>query len=151
MVDKSLAHASDVIQRMRGSVNSAPVARSFFDKATSKASYVGHDPIILTAAVIDSVRDSGPGSGRISTKSAEIIASDSQLEEVKKACVLETYAHIRDGYQRSRFRGDAQCSGRYVLGVQANSNVGAIQHARRGTSLAETNDKHYFEILLDII
>lgn len=93
VVDESLAHASDVIKRTRSGDNPVPIVRSFFDQATSTASYVVHDPITLTAAVIDSVLDFDTASGRTSTKSAEMIVAYVESEGLTVDWVLETHAH----------------------------------------------------------
>ena len=53
---------------------SAPSVEAFFDPATFTYSYVVADPTTRQAAIIDSVLDYDPASGRMSTESADRIA-----------------------------------------------------------------------------
>lgn len=92
-MDKSLERASASIMETRAGNRSAPVVRSFFDKATCTASYVVHDPVTLSAAIIDSVLDFDASSGRISTTSAEAIVAYVESEGLSIEWLLESHAH----------------------------------------------------------
>jgi glyoxylase-like metal-dependent hydrolase (beta-lactamase superfamily II) len=71
----------------------APEVKSFFDPDTFTVSYVVSDPATRHAAIIDSVLDYCPASGRTQTRSADAI-----IEFVRKAgltidWILETHVH----------------------------------------------------------
>ncbi|WP_413197767.1 MBL fold metallo-hydrolase [Pararobbsia alpina] len=93
MLDQPLEHACDSIAETRARRRNAPIVRSFFDEATCTASYVVHDPVTLTAAVIDSVLDFDAPSGRTSTASSEAIVAYVESEGLTVEWLLETHAH----------------------------------------------------------
>ena len=65
----------------------------FFDPATSTLSYVVYDAPGGSAAVIDSVLDYDPKSGRTRTESAERLLAFVRAERLKVEWILETHAH----------------------------------------------------------
>ncbi|CAE7404040.1 unnamed protein product [Symbiodinium microadriaticum] len=70
-----------------------PEVTSFFDPATFTVSYVVKDPDSSHAAIIDSVLDYDPKSGRTSTHSADRIIAFVQARGLIIDWVLETHAH----------------------------------------------------------
>lgn len=70
-----------------------PTVKTFFDKATFTASHVVWDPTTKHAAIIDSVKDYDPKSGRTSTKSADELIEFVQNEDLKVEWILETHVH----------------------------------------------------------
>ncbi|WP_250491643.1 MBL fold metallo-hydrolase [Caballeronia sp. GAWG1-1] len=70
-----------------------PIVRSFFDESTCTATYVVHDPVTLTAAVIDSVLDFDAPAGRTSTRSAQAVVAYVESEGLSIEWLLETHAH----------------------------------------------------------
>jgi glyoxylase-like metal-dependent hydrolase (beta-lactamase superfamily II) len=66
---------------------------SFFDAATFTVTYVVHDPATLVAAIIDSVLDFDPNSGRTSTLSADKVIAYVTSQNLKVIWLLETHAH----------------------------------------------------------
>lgn len=70
-----------------------PKVKSFFDEATSTATHVVSDPKTGHAAIIDSVKDFDPKSGRTSTKSADEVISYIRAEELTVEWILETHVH----------------------------------------------------------
>ncbi len=90
MSDSSLATATAQISAARQGV---PVIKAFFDKATNTVSYVVHDPESLRGAVIDSVLDYDPASGRTSFSSADAIIAYVGEKELAIDWLLETHAH----------------------------------------------------------
>ncbi|MBU6449548.1 MAG: MBL fold metallo-hydrolase [Rhodospirillales bacterium] len=89
---------SDLVLQQADSLISAtkpgavPV-RAFFDEATFTVSYVVHDPATSRAAIIDSVLDYDPASGRTSSQSADAILAYVQQENLTVDWLLETHAH----------------------------------------------------------
>ena len=70
-----------------------PEVKSFFDPATSTFTHVIYDAPGGTAAVVDSVLDYDPKSGRTSTKSADEVLAFLAGERLRLAWILETHAH----------------------------------------------------------
>ncbi|WP_342630024.1 MBL fold metallo-hydrolase [Nguyenibacter vanlangensis] len=71
----------------------APVVRSFFDRATFTATHVVHDPATRQAAVVDSVLDYDPASGRTGHLSALAVLDYLRAEGLQVAWHLETHVH----------------------------------------------------------
>ncbi len=90
MTDSPLAAATAQIS---GSQKGVPVIKAFFDQPTYTVSYVVHDPETLRAAIIDSVLDYDPDSGRTSTASAEQILAYVGEHGLGVDWLLETHAH----------------------------------------------------------
>lgn len=88
--DRALAAARAQIEQ---SADGAATVRAFFDPVTSTVSYAVHDPLTRRGAVIDSVLDFDPVSGRTATTSAEAIRDYVRAENVKIDWHLETHAH----------------------------------------------------------
>lgn len=70
-----------------------PVVKTFFDEATFTASHVVSDPATKVAAIIDSVLDFDPASGKTSTKNADAIIAYARAESLKVEWILETHVH----------------------------------------------------------
>ncbi|WP_411288608.1 MBL fold metallo-hydrolase [Phenylobacterium sp.] len=70
-----------------------PAVQTFFDKATSTATYLVVDPATKTAAIIDPVLDYEPTAARLSTASADIVLEAVRAQGLQLAYVLETHAH----------------------------------------------------------
>ena len=70
-----------------------PQVKTFFDEATFTASHLVWDPDSKTAAIIDSVKDYDPKSGRTATDSADEIIAFVKAEGLSVAWILETHVH----------------------------------------------------------
>ncbi|TRO97243.1 MBL fold metallo-hydrolase [Glycocaulis profundi] len=70
-----------------------PDVKAFFDEPTNTVSYVVSDPETRRAAVIDSVLDYDPKSGRTSKHGADAIIAYVSEAELKVDWVLETHVH----------------------------------------------------------
>ena len=90
MTDSALASAAAQIATAQKGV---PVIKAFFDTATNTVSYVVHDPESLRGAIIDSVLDYDPASGRTSFSSADAILAYVGEKELAIDWMLETHAH----------------------------------------------------------
>lgn len=69
------------------------VVKAFFDEATFTVSYVVHDPDTKHAAIIDSVLDYDPASGRTASSSADALVAYVEVEALSIDWLLETHAH----------------------------------------------------------
>lgn len=90
MTDSVLAAAAAQITTAQQGV---PAIKAFFDQDTNTVSYVVHDPESLRGAVIDSVLDYDPASGRTSFSSADAIIAYVAEKELAIDWLLETHAH----------------------------------------------------------
>jgi glyoxylase-like metal-dependent hydrolase (beta-lactamase superfamily II) len=90
MTDSILAHATEQISR--GGQN-LPVIKAFFDLPTFTVTYVVHDAETKCAAIIDSVFDFDPASGRTTFASADEVITYVIALDLKVEWLLETHAH----------------------------------------------------------
>lgn len=72
---------------------SSPQITKFFDADTSTLSYIVADPATKQCAIIDSVLDYAPNSGRTSTKSADEIIASVKEQGLTVQWLLETHVH----------------------------------------------------------
>ncbi|MGJ8589507.1 MAG: MBL fold metallo-hydrolase [Yoonia sp.] len=70
-----------------------PHVKAFFDDATNTVSYVVREPEGRTCAIIDSVLDYDPASGRTNMKSADAIIAWVKAEDLQVAWILESHVH----------------------------------------------------------
>ena len=91
--DDALALASHVIEACRAGEMPTPIVRAFFDEPTFTASYVVHDSMTGSAAIIDSVLDFDSASGRTTRGSADAIIAYVEAEGLTVDWLLETHAH----------------------------------------------------------
>ncbi|MGB3796880.1 MAG: MBL fold metallo-hydrolase [Alteraurantiacibacter sp.] len=91
--DQALAKASAQISDARRDTCKRPTIAGFFDEATNTITYVVHDPATKEAAIIDSVLDYAPNSGRTSNTSAGLVIEYVETNDLKVTWVIETHAH----------------------------------------------------------
>ena len=90
MTDSILIHATEQITRAQRNI---PVIKAFFDQPTFTVTYVVHDPETKCAAIIDSVFDFDPASGRTTFASADEVIAYVNALDLKVEWLLETHAH----------------------------------------------------------
>jgi glyoxylase-like metal-dependent hydrolase (beta-lactamase superfamily II) len=93
-----------------------PQVKAFFDKATWTLSYVVYDAPGGTAAIIDSVLDYDPKSGRTKTASADQLIEFVRSEKLTVDWILETHAHA-DHMSASQYLRE-QLGGRIGIGAR---------------------------------
>ena len=91
--DLVLAAATVQVERARADAALRPEIASFFDPATFTVTYVVHDPATREAAIVDSVLDFDPSSGRTRTASADAVIDYVTSNNLKVIWLLETHAH----------------------------------------------------------
>ena len=91
--DTVLATATAQVEAARANPALRPEIAAFFDPATFTVTYVAHDPATMEAAIIDSVLDYDPNSGRTSTASADAVIDYINSHNLKVTWLLETHAH----------------------------------------------------------
>ena len=98
-----------------------PTIQSFFDPDTSTVTHVVSDPATGRAAIIDSVLDYDPKSGRTSHASADKVLAYVQQAGLKIDWLLETHAHADHlsaaPYLREKLGGKIAI-GRHICEVQ---------------------------------
>jgi glyoxylase-like metal-dependent hydrolase (beta-lactamase superfamily II) len=92
-IDPVLQSATAQVVKAAGESALRPEIASFFDPATFTVTYLVHDPATLEAAVIDSVLDFDPNSGRTATLSADRVIDHVTSHNLKVRWLLETHAH----------------------------------------------------------
>jgi glyoxylase-like metal-dependent hydrolase (beta-lactamase superfamily II) len=70
-----------------------PDVKAFFDEATFTISYVVSDPATKKAAIVDSVLDYDPKSGRTTTDSADAVIAYVREQGLDVDWILETHVH----------------------------------------------------------
>lgn len=90
MTDSILARAAEQVSNSQHNI---PIIKAFFDPATFTVTYVVHDPETQRAAVIDSVFDFDPASGRTSLGSADKVIAYAKEQGLTVEWLLETHAH----------------------------------------------------------
>ncbi|MGE0407630.1 MAG: MBL fold metallo-hydrolase [Amphiplicatus sp.] len=98
-----------------------PNVTAFFDEPTFTASYVAADKATRKCAIIDSVLDFDPASGRTGATSADKIVAFIQEEDLEVEWVLETHVHA-DHLSAAPYLIE-RLGGKLAIGV----NVAAIQ------------------------
>lgn len=119
MRDPNLSLAIDQVH----AAGAAPrvVVESFFDEPTFTASYVIHDPATKRGAVVDSVLNFDPDSGRTSTAAADAIIAYVESCGLTIDWLLETHAHADHLSAAPHIRqrvGGALAIGREITTVQ---------------------------------
>ena len=90
MTDSALAAASSQISAAQVGI---PHIKAFFYEPTYTETYGVHDPESLRAAIVDSVLDYDPASGRTSFSAAEAVLAYVEEKGLSVDWHLETYAH----------------------------------------------------------
>ncbi len=100
----------------------SPDIKSFFDPATFTVTHIVSDPATRRAAVIDSVLDYDPKSGRTSRNSADQVIAHVQQQGLMVDWLLETHAHADHlsaaPYLKEQL-GGRMAIGRHIKEVQA--------------------------------
>lgn len=115
-LDAVLQAATDQVLRARGNAALQPKIASFFDPATFTVTYVVHDPATKVAAIIDSVLDFDPNSGRTSTLSADKVIDHVTSHNLKVTWLLETHAHA-DHFSAAPYL-QAKLGGKIAIGAE---------------------------------
>jgi len=105
----------------------APRVEAFFDPATWTASYVVHAGPGSACALIDTVLDYDPKSGRLSRHSAQRIADFVRANDLRVEWILETHAHADHLSAAHHLR--ALLGGRIAIGAhirQVQATFGAV-------------------------
>ncbi|MFA6124273.1 MAG: MBL fold metallo-hydrolase [Sphingomonas sp.] len=118
MTDFPLSHAVRLVEAAPGSV----IVHTVFDEVTFTASHIVSDPATRKAAIIDSVLDFDPASGRTSHGSADQVIAYVEAQNLEIEWLLETHVHADHlsaaPYLHERL-GGTLAIGRDILTVQS--------------------------------
>ncbi len=98
-----------------------PNVKTFFDEATFTATHVVWDPQTRHAAIVDSVKDYDPKSGRTATTSADDVIAFVREQNLTVEWILETHVHA-DHLTAAPYLKQ-QLGGKTGIG----SSIGAVQ------------------------
>lgn len=115
-------HVREACRIVQTAGNARPaIIRSFFDEDTFTVTHVLSDPATAKAAIIDSVLDFDPASGRTSFASADKVIDYIQREGLEVEWLLETHAHADHlsaaPYLQEKL-GGTLAIGRHIITVQ---------------------------------
>lgn len=91
--DNALQVATAQVELAQSDGSLRPEIKGFFDEATFTVTYVVSDPVTKEAAIIDSVLDYDPASGRTGYISANRVIDYVASQNLKVSWLLETHAH----------------------------------------------------------
>ena len=128
--DAALLGAIAIADAALAGAAARPLVRAFFDEATFTVSYVVRDPASKSCAIIDSVLDYDPASGRTSHGSADAVIAYVRAEGLEVVWQLETHAHA-DHLSAAPYL-QAALGGRLAIGekiVRVQETFGALFNA----------------------
>ena len=121
-LDGTIAFLRGRDQRSEDNIMTKPKVKAFFDEATYTVSYVVEDPATGSCAVVDSVLDYDPASGRTDRHSADAIIEHIQANNLTLQWILETHVHADHlsaaPYLKTRLGGQIAI-GNHITDVQA--------------------------------
>ena len=122
-----------------------PIVHAIFDVSTWTVTYVVYEKEGSTCAIIDSVLDYDPKSGRTSTESADKVIAFVQQKKLNVQWILETHAHA-DHLTAAPYL-KAHLGGQTAIG----DRITAVQHVFKGVFNLEASfqeDGTQFDYLL---
>lgn len=123
-----------------------PVVETFFDPETSNATHLVRDPESASCAVIDTVLDFDPRSGRTGTTAADRVIDRVREEGLSVEWVLETHVHADHLTAAPYIK--AQLGGRIGIGarvVDVQRYFGDVFNAGSGFARDGSQFDHLFE------
>lgn len=131
--------------RLPAKSDAIPQVETFFDPATFTATHLVIDPATRHAAIVDSVLDYDPKSGRTDTKSADAVIAFVEAQELIVDWLLESHVHA-DHLTAAPYLQD-RVGGQIAIGSQ----VSAVQETFKTVFNAERDfmtDGRQFDRLL---
>ncbi len=128
--DLAVIVATTIVEAATRDATRRPQVKAFFDEATFTVTYVVRDPASKVCAIIDSVLDYDPASGRTDHGSADAVIAYVQAEGLEVAWQLETHAHA-DHLSAAPYL-QAALGGRLAIGekiVRVQDTFGALFNA----------------------
>ena len=124
-----------------------PLIEAFFDEVTSTVSYVVYDEPGGDCAVVDSVLDFDPKSGRTATRSADRIVDFVQRQHLTSQWILETHAHA-DHLSAAQYLRD-KLGGKIAIGAAITQVQGVFRSIFHLEPEFKTDGRQFDRLLED--
>ncbi len=124
-----------------------PEVKTFFDEATYTATHVAWDPETKKAAIIDSVKDYDPKSGRTETRSADALIAYIQSEGLSVEWILETHVHA-DHLTAAPYLKD-KLGGKIAIGAAIDKVQGVFKRVFNVEESFATDGRQFDHLLQD--
>ena len=124
-----------------------PIVHGIFDPATWTVTYVVYDQPGGSAAIVDSVLDYDPKSGRTRTTSAQKVVDFIRAQSLKVTLILETHAHADHLSAAPWLRG--QLGGKIAIGADIQMVQGVFKKIFNLESEFRTDGSQFDRLLKD--
>ena len=124
-----------------------PLIEAFFDEVTGTVSYVVYDEPGGDCAVVDSVLDFDPKSGRTATRSADRIVDFVQRQHLTSQWILETHAHA-DHLSAAQYLRD-KLGGKIAIGAAITQMQGVFRSIFHLEPEFKTDGRQFDRLLED--
>jgi glyoxylase-like metal-dependent hydrolase (beta-lactamase superfamily II) len=124
-----------------------PAVKTFFDEATFTATHVVWDPETRKAAIVDSVKDYDPKSGRTRTDSADAVIAFVAAEGLTIEWILETHVHADHLTAAPYLKG--KLGGRTAIGARINTVQGVFKKIFNAEQNFATDGRQFDKLLED--
>ena len=124
-----------------------PEVKTFFDKDTFTATHVVMDPETKSAAIVDSVKDYDPKSGRTSTRSADEVIAFVQENGLTVEWILETHVHA-DHLSAAPYLKE-KLGGKIAIGARIDVVQGVFKRIFNAEEEFATDGRQFDQLLDD--
>ena len=124
-----------------------PEVRTFFDEATFTATHVVWDPQTKAAAIIDSVRDYDPKSGRTTVESADEVIDFVDGQGLTVEWILETHVHA-DHLTAAPYLKE-KLGGKIAIGAQIATVQGVFKKVFNAEDAFATDGRQFDKLFAD--
>ncbi|MGD1878775.1 MAG: MBL fold metallo-hydrolase [Kiloniellaceae bacterium] len=124
-----------------------PEIKTFFDEATFTATHVVWDPATKQTAIVDSVKDYDPKSGRTKTTSADAVIDFVKSQDLTVAWILETHVHA-DHLTAAPYLQD-KLGGKTAIGARINAVQGVFKKIFNAEEDFATDGRQFDKLLDD--
>lgn len=124
-----------------------PEIKTFFDEATFTATHVVWDPQTKKAAIVDSVKDYDPKSGRTRTTSADKVIDFVKKQGLTAEWILETHVHA-DHLTAAPYLQD-KLGGKIAIGARINTVQGVFKKVFNAEDDFATDGRQFDKLFED--
>jgi glyoxylase-like metal-dependent hydrolase (beta-lactamase superfamily II) len=124
-----------------------PEVKTFFDEATFTATHVVWDPETKAAAIVDSVKDYDPKSGRTRTDSADAVIDFVKSQSLTVEWILETHVHA-DHLTAAPYLKD-KLGGKTGIGAKIDKVQGVFKKVFNAEDDFATDGRQFDELFED--
>jgi len=124
-----------------------PQIKTFFDEATFTATHVVWDPETKKAAIVDSVKDYDPKSGRTQTTSADAVIDFLKSQGLTVEWILETHVHA-DHLTAAPYLKQ-KLGGRTAIGARINTVQGVFKEVFNAEDDFATDGRQFDQLFED--